>query len=427
VAVDAGPSTPAGLLGRVVSERVEGDATALGIVPASLVEAVPEGRLAIGPRSLGKASAAAAGHGFRSALSCSGGVGAELGGSLAVTLDPTFELEWSWGEVERAEAAATIRGDASLWARIGAAGSCDLAERSVASWDAPALRLALGPIPVVIVPRTTLYVSGSAEASAAEETGVHGFVSATAGLRYDGELHAIGAFDHDLSWDPPAAVAKAAIGARVTPSVTLLLYGEAGPRFDLSTGLQLEASPGANPWWTLSAPVELRAGLAVPGFPDLGMPQQTVFGASIPVAAAEAGPAPAEQQQPASGEGAERARVAWNTSATDVDLHVWDEHGHHASYTTPGGVPGGHLSEDDRHGFGPELFFDAAGPRALTFGLCYFDDHGSGPTEVTVRLTDPDGTVRESARTLAHKGDSVLLGSSPAGSAFAPAEGWCSP
>jgi hypothetical protein len=279
----------------------------------------------------------------------------------------------------------------------------------------------------VIVPRTTLYVSGYAEAGAAEETAIHGSVRATAGLRYDGDVHAIGSFDHDFSWDPPAAVAKAAIGARVTPSITFLLYGEAGPRFDLSTGLELDASPGASPWWTLSAPVDLRAGFEVPGFDDLSVPQQTVYGTTIPLAAAEADPAPAEQQQPAASEGVERARISWNTSATDVDLHVWDERGNHASYTSPGGVAGGHLSEDDRHGFGPELFLDQAGPRTLTFGLCYFDDHGSGPTQVAVRLTDPDGTVRESTRMLSRKGDSVLLGSSPGGPGFAPPDGWCNP
>ena len=41
-------------------------------------------------------------------------------------------------------------------------------------------------------------------------------------------------------------------------------------------------------------------------------------------------------------------RISWDTAATDVDLHVWDEAGHHAWFRDPTGIPGGELSEDDR-------------------------------------------------------------------------------
>jgi hypothetical protein len=430
VAADLGPATPFGLLGRVVGERADGDDTVLELVPATLVEAVPEGRLAVrGPAPLAARAAAVAPRRFGSPLACDGHAGAWLDGSLSVSLDPAFELDWSWGEVERAEASVTLRGEASLSAHTGAAGSCSLPQTSVAAWDAPPLRFFAGPIPVVIVPRTTVYLSARAEAGAGVETGVSGSVSATAGLRYDGDVHPVGGFDATFSYTPPTDVAKAGIGARVTPSVTFLVYGEAGPRFDLSTGLQFDASPGSTPWWTLTAPVELSAGLELPGPGDLSVPQQTVYSTTIPVAQADGEP-PASGAGGAGasgGDGAERARIAWDTSTTDVDLHVWDASGNHASFTKPDGVPGGRLSEDDRHGFGPELFFDGAGPRTLTFGLCYFDDHGAGPTRVAVRLTDPDGAVHESTQTLARKGDSVLLGSSPAGAAFTPPEGWCDP
>jgi hypothetical protein len=450
VAADAGPATPFGLLGRVVAESIEARDTVLDVVPATLVEAVPEGHVAAVPSAPPAARAAGATpRRFASALACDGDAGARLDGSLAVTLEPAFELDWSWGEIERAQASVTLRGKASLSARLGGAGSCSLPETSVGGWDAPPLRFFAGPIPVVIVPRTTLYLSGRAEAGAGVETGVSGSVSATAGLRYDGDVHPLGAFDAGFSYTAPTAVAKAGIGARVTPSVTFLLYGAAGPRFDLSTGLQLDASPASTPWWTLSAPVELSAGLELPGLDGLSVPQQTVYSTTIPVAQAEPDAGGAGGDRPGAGAGggagtgdagagaggsgdagaggAERARIAWDTGATDVDLHVWDERGNHASYTKPDGVPGGRLSEDDRHGFGPESFLDGAGPRTLTFGLCYFDDHGAGPTKVAVRLTDPDGTVHESTETLARKGDSVLLGSSPAGAAFTPPDGWCDP
>jgi hypothetical protein len=434
VAVDVGPRTPEGLLGRVVAERSDGLDTVIDIVPASVVEAVPEGSFdawapAAAAGSMRVRSAGAAARFFRSAFSCVGDVRAELTGTMAVALQPRFKMKWSFGEVQSAEATATVRGDAALSAAISAAGFCELARTPVATWDAPPLRVAVGPIPVVIVPRTTLYVSGRAEAQAAYETGISGFLSATAGLRYDGAVHPIGSFEHGFSYAPPKLRATAALGGRVIPSITFLVYGQAGPRFDLGTGLQLDANPDSSPWWTLTAPVELSAGLEVPNFDDLSVPQRTVLSRSIPIASAEADAPPAPSGMPGAGprEGAERVRISWDTGATDVDLHVWDELGHHASYTNPGGVPGGTLSEDDRHGFGPELFLDRTGGRTLSYGLCYFDDHGSGPTTVAIRLTDPDGSVRESTQTLTRKGDSVLLGASPAGSGFVPADGWCGP
>jgi hypothetical protein len=453
VALGVGPRTPAGLLGRVVGERSAGGDTVLDVVPATLVEAVPAGSVRIGPvgavdalaapeslapppaavRRTRVRAAAGLGRRFRSAFSCSGSVRAALSGSLALRLVPRFELDWSWGEVDRAVAAATLRGDAELAAGISAAGSCSLAQTRVGTWYAPPLRLAAGPIPVVIVPRTTLDVSGHAEARAAYEARIQGFVSATAGLRYDGRVHPIGSFYHDLSYLKPAVRARAAIGGRVIPSVTFLLYGQAGPRFDLGTGLELGVDPAATPWWKLTAPVELSAGLAVPGFAGLRIPQRTVFSRSIPVAQAEAdpapGPEPGPQPGPQAGPGStptvERARIGWGTAATDVDLHVWDEHGNHAWFANADAVPGGKLSGDDTDGFGPEVFLADSAGHTYTYALCYFDDRGAGPTSVTVRLTDPSGAIRVSTHTLARKGDGVLLGSSPAGAAYSAPAGWC--
>jgi uncharacterized protein YfaP (DUF2135 family) len=119
--------------------------------------------------------------------------------------------------------------------------------------------------------------------------------------------------------------------------------------------------------------------------------------------------------------------VSWDTDGTDVDLHVWDEEGNHAWYGDQHGIPGALLSTDDTDGYGPEFFDEAPDQaRTFTFGLCYFNDHGFGSTNVAVRLTDPDGTRRESLHTLWYSGDSVLLGSSPAGAAFVPPDDWCS-
>src|SRR5205085_7884421 len=110
-------------------------------------------------------------------------------------LTPTFALDWSLGGVDSVEAAATLRGRAELETRVGAGAECVL-EQTVARWDAPPLRFLLGPIPVVIVPRTVLRLAGEASADAGLVTAIDGRIEATAGLRWDGAAHPIGRFRH---------------------------------------------------------------------------------------------------------------------------------------------------------------------------------------------------------------------------------------
>ena len=290
VAAGVGPATPDGLLARVVSVRRGAGETSFDVVPADLFGAVPSGTIDVGPAAAGAVGAVGAAaprrRRFRAALGCGPGVGASVSGSLSVAVRPRLRLRWSPLGVESASAQVTITGDASLSAGIGAAGWCALGETAVARWDAPALRASVGPVPVVIVPRVTLYVAAEAIADAALEAGVHGQMSATAGLRYDGAVHPVGSFRQRFSHTAPAARVTGTLGAHVIPSVTFLLYGRAGPRFDLAAGIQLEAQADGDPWWTLTAPVELSAGFEVPGLADLSIPQQAVLSRSFPLAQA---------------------------------------------------------------------------------------------------------------------------------------------
>jgi hypothetical protein len=433
VALDTGDATPWGLLGRVTSVRSANDETLVGVTPASLVEAIPAGHIDISEATVSskpKAQAAVDPRSFSSNFSCSGDASAELTGSLAVSLESRFKLDWRLGfrgpKVNSAEASATLRGDASLTAKVSARGSCELAPTEVASWTAPAIRFTIGPFPVVIVPVTALYVSGSGEVTGAAETGVSGFVSATAGLRYNGrDVSPVGGFDHRFSHTPPASRLDASLGGRVTPRVTFLLYGLAGPRFDLSTGLQLDAGVSRQPPWTLSAPIELSAQLAVPRFERLNVGPVSVYSTNLVIA--EATPQPDHEPHPQPGPG-ERARIIWDTDGTDVDLHIWDSAtGEHAWYGDQWGIWDAELSSDITTGYGPEWFTDNEDPstRRFVYGLCYYDDEGVGPTDVAMRIIDPDGAVRNSNHVLYETGDNVLVGSSPPGSGFVPADGWC--
>jgi len=122
----------------------------------------------------------------------------------------------------------------------------------------------------------------------------------------------------------------------------------------------------------------------------------------------------------------DRAEISWNTDDTDVDLHVWDADGNHSWFSDQYGIPDARLSSDITSGFGPEWFTDyRSNGRTFTYGLCYYSDHGNGPTDVDVRIVDPNGAERTSSHYLEFSGDRVLLGSSPPGGGYVPDDGWC--
>lgn len=126
----------------------------------------------------------------------------------------------------------------------------------------------------------------------------------------------------------------------------------------------------------------------------------------------------------------ERARIDWDTDATDIDLHVWDEAGTHAFYGDRTAIPEGEVSEDVTTGSGPEFFRTATNDgRRFTYGLCYFGSSGSSPATVaTVTLTDPDGSRRTATYNLPEPGVGVIIGTSPRNQPTAPGSegGGCS-
>ncbi len=303
LALDIGPQTPYGLLARITSVRREGEQTVLQTQPASLIEILPEGRIDVGAPTAGAAAEPGKPEekrGFGASFDCSGETKADLKGALSVGLEPRFKLNWSFFKVRSLEASATLKGEAELSAHVSGAGSCTFKEKSLATWDAPSIKFSIGYIPVVIVPRLNLFVSGAAAVSGTFDTGVAGYLSATAGLRYDKNgVSPIGAFDHKFTYTAPTTRIDAGVGVRVDPAITFLLYGVVGPRFDLNTGLQLDAKAFQSPWWTLSLPVELRASLSVPNFPQFDTDPRVVFSKSFVLATAPLDPAPAPAPDPA--------------------------------------------------------------------------------------------------------------------------------
>ncbi len=136
-------------------------------------------------------------------------------------------------------------------------------------------------------------------------------------------------------------------------------------------------------------------------------------------------PAPAPAPTPAGP--LTRAAMSWDTDS-DIDLYTWDDEGNVLYYGEREGIPNAQLVEDVIPLFGeyehPPEFFQETGEfnRPYTFGICDFRGEGA---DVTLTVTDPDGTTRTFHETLYYEGDGGVITSSPVGVAYSPPWEWC--
>ena len=121
-----------------------------------------------------------------------------------------------------------------------------------------------------------------------------------------------------------------------------------------------------------------------------------------------------------------RGSLTWDTAA-DVDLHVFDSTGNHASPALPNGIPNAFLSADDTDGIGPERFYDLdfASSRAFYFYSCVKATNGvTGFDEYHLNLIHPpDGMIGSTTNLFqgsTSQGDHGFLYSSPSNATYPP-------
>ncbi|HKP88604.1 MAG TPA: hypothetical protein VJT75_01400 [Thermoleophilaceae bacterium] len=431
VAMGTGPNTPYGFLGKVASVSHSDGDTQITTEPTTLLDAVPTGQIdtTVTPglrRVKGKGRVPRlAKQNVSKVVSCEAGGSVEVHGSVTVTPSVKFKAHWHWdwrpwnNGVDTASLTGTLTADAELAASAQAAASCSIDKTQIAQINLPPIDLQVGPVPVVLVPRILVYVSAEGSVSATVSTGIRGTVSGTAGIHYDdGDFDYDGNADASWSYDPPNAQASAELGGRIIPAFQMLLYGVAGPELAFSTGLQFSADTDDDPWWTLTAPVDLNASLKAPLL-KLDSGELNLFHHDFPIA--EASDDPPEPDR------TDVATLTWNTEGTDIDLHVFDAQGNHAWFSDHGGVPDATLSDDDTDGIGPEVFAASFPNQQWGFGLCYYADHNDGdatvPTNATIDWRDPSsGQTTTQSAVLSEVGQTAVFGATslvPAG------DEWC--
>ncbi len=287
VAIGVGPNTPYGFLAKVTSVSFNGSETIAETVPATLPEALPEGEFsqhldggeidseAVAANAAGAQSgqsqapsATASGPAqipVAAAFKCGGGAVVQVNGSVA--LNPSIDIDAGWSVFGGVHARFVGKATASaeLSASAEAAASCNVGPQLLFKRVLQPITFTVGPVPVVIVPVVSAYLSASGKVEASVDTEVHGSVTASAGIEYShGDAHPVGGFEHEFGWTPPDPQGSAQLGAKVSPTLDLLVYGVGGPQAQFNVGLQVDADLFDDPAWTLTAPVSLTAKLAIP-------------------------------------------------------------------------------------------------------------------------------------------------------------------
>ncbi len=274
LAVGVGPATPNGFLGKVTAVHADNGETVVSTTPAALTDVLPEGdidqTMTTGEQSSNQTATHVNARAAAAALSPScGGSGTLTLPNPKITLSKSVTFKAHWSLLHGLEN-ANLTGDATAKASVSAGVSgevhCSVPSTSIAEFKGTPVTFQIGPVPVVLTPNARVTVDAAADASASFTTGMSVQATATAGVKYvkgDG-TSPIASFTPSWSYTAPTVSASAGLSANVTPTINVLVYGVAGPELAFKAGLALNADTHANPWWTLTAPVDLTAQLVVP-------------------------------------------------------------------------------------------------------------------------------------------------------------------
>jgi hypothetical protein len=272
IAIGQGPSTPNGFLGRATKVVTRNGQTVVSTVPATLLDAVPSGTLDVTMTTHATADARAARRAFARAAAAS--VACKGKASWSIKPSPSFHapsitLKGSWklfGGLQSASLTADANESAGITATVQGQGSCTLAKTPVLSFPGPSVDTFVGPIPVVLTSKITVYLDAAAAINASATASASVGFSASAGIAWakGRGFYPIQTFTPHLGFTPPSLSADGSVAANLTPTLDVLLYGVVGPQLALKGGLALGANIHQNPWWTLTAPVDLTASIAIP-------------------------------------------------------------------------------------------------------------------------------------------------------------------
>jgi hypothetical protein len=174
-----------------------------------------------------------------------------------VSFSPSISLKAKWGffKLDSATLTAALNERIALGVGADAGAQCDTKDPGIGLLPHPVtlpeVDIQVGPVPVVIVPKLQLYLTGHATISAQASAMLTQSATATVGASYShGQFSPISTLSDKFT---PSFTAGGDASAEValTPTVETEVYGVAGPSFDLGVAAKFGADTSKNPWWTL--------------------------------------------------------------------------------------------------------------------------------------------------------------------------------
>ncbi len=182
-----------------------------------------------------------------------------IDGNTSLSIDMFFDFDWTWClfcapptvEVELFESGVELNQSASI--NITSELGATLQQRMpIATFYFEPWTFAVGPIPVVFVPKIQLFVEVDGSVTAEFTTGASESFNGKLGSRYtaDDGWSMIKEKNSTFDYYPPQIDLSASIEGNVGPEVSLLLYGIAGPYSNITACAKLDAElhTGTSNW-----------------------------------------------------------------------------------------------------------------------------------------------------------------------------------
>jgi alpha-tubulin suppressor-like RCC1 family protein len=219
--------------------------------------------------SRGSPTAHAAGFSLHTTnLTCQSSAGVHVE-KPTVTFSPSIALHARWGflKLDSASFTATVAASLAMGANAEAGASCETNNPGIGLLphpiSLPDIDVQIGPVPVVITPRLQVYLSGNASITAKVSVSLEQSASATVGASYEhGSFVPISSFSQHFR---PSFTAEGDASGELalTPTLDTLIYGVAGPSFDIGAVAKLNADVKKTPWWTLQGCLQAGLGFVI--------------------------------------------------------------------------------------------------------------------------------------------------------------------
>lgn len=295
----SGPSgaAPDGYLVKVVGVEHSGAAAVLHVENASLIEAVPSGEIdveqTLEPSAVAAALVAGRAPGARREapreralartaaefsrkgefslpavhLKCETSAGVHLKPRLWFSPHIDVQAKWGFFKLDSASVSATVDEGISLDMGAEAGAHCHTDKPGIGLLrhpiQLPDIDFQVGPIPVVITPSIQVYLYGSAGITASISASVEQTSTITVGVSYDkGQFSPIDRFSPRFN-ESFTAQGNASGELALRPTLDTLVYGVAGPSFDIGAAMKFKADTTLNPWWTLQGCIQAGVGFVV--------------------------------------------------------------------------------------------------------------------------------------------------------------------